>query len=143
VEIRSLWVKRWDADLIREQYGIPGCRVLLRLDKEIRRKGKLPSFETRYFVSSLDPVNVSASEFQEIIQGHWDVENCLHLLKDRDFSEDKHVASPDWGETWTVLTNMALSLTRLLRKGERTLREIWERCRLDPTGIAERLGFNL
>ena len=44
-------------------------------------------------------------------------------------------------ERWTVLTNMALSLTRLLRNGERTLREIWERCLDDPTDTAERLGF--
>jgi predicted transposase YbfD/YdcC len=116
--------------------------VLLRLDKEVRRKGKPPSFETRYFVSSLNPDKVSALEFQEIILGHWEVENCLHLLKDRDFSEDKHVVDPlGWGEAWTVLTNMALSLTRLLRKGERTLREIRERCSADPTATAERLGF--
>ena len=137
-----MWVKRWDADLIREQYEIPGCRALLRLDKEVRRKGKSPSFETRYFVSSLDPDKVSAAEFQEIILGHWEVENCLHMLKDRDFSEDKHVIDPlGWGKTWTVLTNMALLLTRLLRNGERTLREIWECCSADPTNTAERLGF--
>ena len=58
-----------------------------------------------------------------------------------DFSEDKHVCQPEWGEAWTVLTNMALSLTRLLRNGERTLREIWERRSADPTATAERLGF--
>jgi len=115
---------------------------LLRLDKEVRRKGEHLSFETHYYVSSLDPDKVSASEFQEIILGHWEVENCLHMLKDREFSEDKHVIDPSgWGETWTVLTNMALSLTRLLRNGERTLREIWERCSADPTDTAKRLGF--
>jgi predicted transposase YbfD/YdcC len=134
-------VKKWDADLIREQYGIPGCRALLRLDKEVRRWGKLPSYETRYFISSLDPDEVSAATFQEIILGHWEIENCLHMLKDRDFTEDKHVAGQDWGEKWTVLTSMALSLTRLLRKGERTLREIWERCAANPTKIAKKLGF--
>ena len=136
-----MWVKKWDADLIREQYGIPGCRALLRLDKEVRRKGERLSFDTRYFVSSLDPDKVSASEFQEIILGHWEVENCLHMLKDRDFSEDKHVCQTDLGEKWTVLTSMALSLTRLLRNGERTLREIWERCSADPTMTAQKIGF--
>jgi predicted transposase YbfD/YdcC len=114
---------------------------LLRLDKEVRRQGELPSFETRYFVSSLDPDKVSALEFQEIILSHWEVENCLHMLKDREFSEDKHVVRSGWGEAWAVLTNMALSLTRLLRNGERTLREIWQRCSADPTTTAEKLGF--
>jgi predicted transposase YbfD/YdcC len=137
-----LWIKKWDADLIREQYEIPGCRALLRLDKEVRRQGELLSFETRYFVSSLDPDKVSAAEFQAIILGHWEVENCLHMLKDRDFLEDKHVIDAmGWGKTWTVMTSMALSLTRLLRGGERTLREIWECCLADPTTTAEKLGF--
>jgi predicted transposase YbfD/YdcC len=134
-------VKRWDADFVREELGIPGCRALLRLDKEVRRAGELLSFETRYFVSSLDPVKVSASEFQEIIQGHWEVENCLHWQKDRYFEEDKHVLRHG-GDVWTVLTNMALSLTRLLRSNERTLREVAERCLADPTAVAERLGLN-
>ena len=135
-----MWVKKWGADLIREQYGIPGCRVLLRLDKEVRRGGELLSFESRYFVSSLDPSVVSPAEFQDSIQRHWEVENCLHLQKDRYFEEDKHVVH-GWGDVWTVLTNMALSLTRLLWQGERTLREVAERCQADPTAVAERLGF--
>jgi hypothetical protein len=114
---------------------------LLRLDKEVRCQGKPPSFETRYFISSLDPSKVTPSQFQDLILGHWEVENCLHLLKDRDFLEDKHVIDQEWGEKWTVLTNMALSLTRLLRKNERTLREIWEHCRVNPSKTAKIFGF--
>ena len=45
-----LWERGGDADLIREPFGIQNCRSLLRLDKEIRRPGELPSFETRYFI---------------------------------------------------------------------------------------------
>ena len=63
--------------------GILGCRSLIRLDKEVRRKGEESSFETRYFISCLDPDEVSAKEFQELILGHWEVENCLHGQKDR------------------------------------------------------------
>jgi len=135
-------VKKWDADLIREQYEIPGCRSLLRLDKEVRRKGQLLSFETRYFVSSLDPDEVSPATFQEIILRHWEVENCLHWQKDRNYEEDKH-SFQDGGDVWTVLTNIAVSLTGLLRRGERTLREVAERCLADPTATAERLGLKM
>jgi hypothetical protein len=81
-------VKKWDADLIREQFGIPGCRALIRFDKEVRHPRKPPSFE-----------------------------NCLHLAKDRHFEEDKHVVR-GWGKPWTVLTNVTVSLIRLLRTGE-------------------------
>ena len=126
---------------MREHLGIPGCRSLIRLDKEIRREGEEPSSETRYFVSSLDPDKVSAQEFQSIILGHWEVENCLHLQKDRYYDEDKHVCGSDWGEAWTVLTNMALSLGLLLWQGERTLKEIRERCQIDPLPTARKLGW--
>jgi hypothetical protein len=114
---------------------------LIRLDKEIRREGKEPSSETRYFVSSLDPDEVSAKEFQVLILGHWEVENCLHMVKDRDCGEDKHVCDSAWGKAWTILTNIALSLTRLIGQGERTLKEIRERCYIDPLPVARKLGW--
>ena len=140
MQIRRLWVKKWAADFVREELGIPGCLALLRLDKEVRREGHLLSCETRYFVSSLDPSEVPASRFQELILRHWEVENCLHWQKDRYFEEDKHVFLRG-GDVWSVLTNMAVSLTHLLRQGERTLREIAEGCSADPTTVAKRLGF--
>jgi predicted transposase YbfD/YdcC len=142
VEIRSLWVKKWAAEVVREQLDVPNCRSLIRLDKEVRRRGKAPSCETRYYMSSLDPDEVSASQFQDYILGHWEVENCLHLQKDRYFGEDKHVLQGDaLGKAWTVLTNMALSLAQLLRRGERTLKEVRERCCIDPLPAARKLGW--
>ncbi|GHT19595.1 hypothetical protein FACS1894189_8480 [Planctomycetales bacterium] len=126
-------MKKWAADLIREQFKIPGCRSLIRLDKEVRREGKLLSYETRYFISSLDPDVVSASECQGFVLHHWDVENGLHLQKDKYYGEDKHVFRRTvLAEVWTVLTNIGLSLARLYRKGERTLREVREQFLANP-----------
>ena len=129
------------AEYVREQLGVPGCRALIRVDKEIRRKGKAPVLSTRYYMSSLDPDEVAASEFQAYILGHWEVENCLHWQKDRYFDEDKHVVLRDWGEAWTVLTNMALSLGQMLWRGERTLKEVRERCYINPVPTARKLGW--
>ena len=134
-------MKKWAAEVAREQLGVPGCRSLIRVDKEIRRKGKTPILTTRYYMSSLDPDEVSASEFQGYILGHWEVENCLHLQKDRYFAEDKHVVLRDWGEAWTVVTNMALSLGQMLWQGERTLKEVRERCYINPVPTAKKLGW--
>ena len=67
---RRLWIRKWGAEVVREQLDVPNCRSLIRLDKEIRPKGKAPSVETRYFISSLDPDKVSAKEFQAYILGH-------------------------------------------------------------------------
>jgi hypothetical protein len=121
--------------------GVPNCRSLIRLDKEIRHPKKGRSFETRYYMSSLDPDKVSAQEFQAYILGHWEVENCLHLQKDREYEEDKHACGSDWGKAWTVLTNMAVSLTNLLHRGERTLREVRKKCFIDPLPTARKLGW--
>jgi hypothetical protein len=84
------------------------------------------------FQSSLDPDVVSAAEFRRLILGHWEVKNCLHLQKDKEYGEDKHVCGSDWGVVWTVLTNMAVSRVRLLRREERTLREVQEQCAAKP-----------
>jgi predicted transposase YbfD/YdcC len=96
----------------------------------------------RYFISSLDPDVVSAAQFQEYILRHWEVENCLHLAKDCEWDEDKHRFSrPGLGKVWTVLTNIAVSLVRLLRKDEKTLREVREKCLHDPRPTARKLGW--
>jgi len=135
-------VKKHAAEAVREQLGVPNCRSLIRLDKKRRRKGKPSTVETRYYLSSLDPDKVSAKEFQDLILRHWEVENCLHLQKDKEYGEDKHAVRPDgWGKTWTVLTNMAVSLVNLLHQGERTLREVREKCCADPRPAATKLGW--
>jgi len=122
-------------------FDMPGCRSVIRLDKEIRREGETPSIETRYYISSLDPDVVSAEQFQEYILGHWEIENCLHMIKDRDCGEDKHACSSDWGKKWSVLTSMALSLAQLFKCGERTLRAVRERCLINPAPFAKKLGY--
>jgi len=79
-------------------------------------------------------------EFQDYILRHWEVENCLHLAQASYFAEAKHVVR-GWGVTWTVLPNIVLSLARLLWQGERTLREVHEKCLADPRLVAKRIGL--
>jgi predicted transposase YbfD/YdcC len=130
------------AEVVRDMLGIPNCQALICLEKEVRHPQKGTSFETRFYMSSLDPDVVPASKFQDYILGHWEIENCLHGQKDKEYCEDKHVLGPDsWGEVWTVLTNMAVSLTNLLHRGERTLREVRQKCCLEPRKTARRLGW--
>ena len=75
-----------------------------------RKRLRLPTRISLSSESLKHPDEVSASEFQGYILGHWEVENCLHLQKDRYYDEDKHVVLRDWGEAWTVLTNMGTVL---------------------------------
>ena len=92
-------------------------------------------------MSSLDPDVVPASKFQEFILGHWGIENCLHGVKDRFYGEDKHACGDDWGKAWTILTSMAVSVAKLMKKNERTLKEIRERAALKPEETATKLGY--
>ena len=46
-----------------------------------------------------------------------------------------------WGQTRTVLTNIAVSLTRFLHQRERTLREVHEKYWANPKITAKMLGF--
>jgi predicted transposase YbfD/YdcC len=43
--------------------------------------------ESRFFITSLV---LSAVCLLRLIRGHWQVENCLHWMKDRGWEEDKH-----------------------------------------------------
>jgi hypothetical protein len=70
----------------------------------------LVSLESRYFVTSLDPDEVSPQQLMRWIRGHWQVENSLHYVKDRFWDEDRHwVRRPGLAERLATLTNAALT----------------------------------
>ena len=54
---------------------------------------------------------------------------------------DKHVCGDDWGVAFSILTNMTVALVNLLRKGERTLKEVRERCAAMSTETAIKLEY--
>ena len=50
-----MWVDVDNADYIRETLDLPGCRIALRIDREVRRSDdEVVSHDVRYFVASLD-----------------------------------------------------------------------------------------
>lgn len=106
-------------------------------------EGELLSRESRYFVSSLDPGSVTAEELQAYIRGHWQVENCLHFVKDRWWDEDRHYTKrPGLAEAFASLTNAALAVLRLIHPGDQPLRATAERVQWAPLSALARLGFS-
>ena len=100
------------------------------------------SCEQRYFVSSLKAASVSAERFLELPCGHWQVENRLHLVKDRWREEDKHALfRPGLGEIGLALTDLALSL--LGSWGERGVPVTCKAMSVAPApgGLLENCGF--
>ena len=115
----------------------------MRVDREVRSAdGALLLQESRYFVTSLDPGAVTPSELHSYIRGHWQVENCLHFIKDRWWDEDRHYTKrPGLAECFASLTNAALSVLRLIHPLGRPLRATAEAVQWCPLPVLRCLGF--
>jgi hypothetical protein len=119
------------------------CRIVLRVDREVRsRDGLVLSCDSRYFTTSLDPGSVTASWLQSYVRDHWQVENCLHFVKDRWWDEDRHYTKrPGLAECFAALTNAALSILRLIHSPGKPLRATAESIQWFPRSVLNRLGF--
>lgn len=95
--------------------------------------------ETRYFLTSLDPEQVSAAELLTAVRGHWQIENSLFFLKDRWWDEDRHwTRRPGVAEWLTQLTSAATTVLRALGPPQLPIR-----ARADYIAWNPRLGFPL
>lgn len=134
MEVRRLWVDLDDADWIRETLNLSGCRIALRIDREVRtRKGDVVSCDVRYFVSSLCPERTTAKTLLRHARGHWQVENGLHFVKDRWWDEDRHATRrPGLSAAMAALTTLAVSIHRLRSDPKRPLRASADRIAWTP-----------
>jgi predicted transposase YbfD/YdcC len=132
-----------DSEYVCERLNFPHCQIVIRADREVRSAhGEILSNESRYFVTSIDPASVTASELQSYIRGHWQVENCLHFVKDRWWDEDRHYTKrPGLAEVFASLTNAALSVLRLIRAAGQPLRATAEATQWSPLRVLLSLGF--
>jgi hypothetical protein len=65
----------------------------------------------------LDPEKVTPKQLLQHVRHHWQVENCLHFIKDRWWDEDRHLQQrPGLAERWAALTNVALTRLELAVK---------------------------
>jgi len=128
---------------VRERLKIPNCQIVLRADREVHSAdGCAILAETRYFITSLDPSTVTVAELHGYIRGHWQVENCLHFVKDRWWDEDRHhTRRPGLAEAFASLTNAALSVLRLIHQPNKPLRATAERVQWAPAAALPKLGF--
>jgi predicted transposase YbfD/YdcC len=73
-----------------------------------REVGERVSREVRYYLSSLE---VNAAQMQEIIRGHWAIENSCHWLLDVVFREDDcRVRAGNAAQNLALVRKLALSM---------------------------------
>ena len=80
------------------------------------------SCEKRYCVSLLDAKDVSPERFLTLASGHWQVENCLHLVKDQWWDEDRHWTSrPGLAAVFVSLTNAVIFSAAIVARSRKNL----------------------
>lgn len=142
--MHRLWYNLSDAEWLRDSLGLHGCQIAICLDHLHRsiETGEILFSERRYYIMSLDPSHVSAFDLMRLIRSHWQVENCLHFVKDRWWEEDRHwTKRPGLAAVFAALTNAAISVLRLLPDSESVLRARTEKIQWNPSSALKLLGF--
>lgn len=103
---------------------MPGCQIALRVDREVRTsEGVVLSHDIRYFVTSLNPDQVTAGELLRHVRNHWRLENGLHFLKDRWWDEDRHhTRRPGLSACLAAINSAAITIHRLRSNPDLPLR---------------------
>jgi predicted transposase YbfD/YdcC len=141
VEVRKIWCDIDHADYVRKRLHVLGCQILIRVDREVfLSDGTRESHESRYFISSLDSGEVTPMEVLRFIRNHWEVENCLHWVKDRYLDDDRHYLRRG-RQVFAKLSNMALALAKLMQQSVEALVEVTENAHYAPKKILKKLGF--
>jgi predicted transposase YbfD/YdcC len=109
-ETRSLKVLALDEGLRPE---LLNARQALRIRRWRRPKDKPASIKTACYLTNLPPIAATPADLAERIQGHWAIENRLHLIRDVAFDEDRHRArTGNAPQNFAILRNTAITLHR-------------------------------
>jgi predicted transposase YbfD/YdcC len=140
---RRLWLSLDDADYIRDQLAFPGCRIALRVDRDVLdHAGTVVLHDTRYFVASLAPEQVSALRLLQYVRDHWQVENSHFFLKDRWWDEDRHhTRRPGLAECLAMLNSAAVTVLRCCYPDDQPLRARADYIAWQPALGLELLGL--
>ncbi len=100
--------------------ALPGRQQAFRITRQrtvIRSGTTTPhttSTEYAYGLTSLSPERAGPSEILALNRGHWEIENCLHHVRDVSFDEDRsRVRVGAEPRNLACLSNVAISIVRL------------------------------
>lgn len=115
----------------------------MRVDREVTAAdGEVLLHDTRYFLTSLDPQQVTAAQLLQYVRDHWQIENSLFFLKDRWWDEDRHYTSrPGLAECLSTLNELAASVLRVCYPADQPVRARADRINWNPRLGLELLGL--
>lgn len=104
IEKRTCYVLK-DLQFLDDLQGWTGVKSVVMIEAQREKNGK-QTFETRYYLSSLDE---NAIEFNRLVRSHWSIENQLHWQLDVSFREDQSRTRKDHApENMATLRKTAL-----------------------------------
>lgn len=108
----------------------PFARSFVAVRATVVRKGKLPTAETRYFVSSMAQGERTPEQWIRLIRGHWGgVENRNHWRRDACWWEDKtRSRKPNIVGALALLRNALLALVERMLETHGSLPAFTEAC---------------
>jgi hypothetical protein len=109
VEQRRLWV----SDLLVGYSDWPSLAQVCRLERVVTRQGRTTR-ALAYALTSLPPQRASPHRLLRYWRGHWEIENCLHWVRDVVFDEDRcRVRTRSAPQVLASLRNLTISLLHL------------------------------
>ena len=98
-------------ELLDETHAYKNCQTVLKIESTREyNKGTIlqKETETRYYISDLDK---NSEEFNNLVRGHWGIENNLHCALDVVFKEDDcRVLKGNAPENFNTLRKIALQI---------------------------------
>lgn len=101
--------------MINDYVNFPHVGQVFRIERSRSNvKTGASSVEVAYGVTSLTPERADAKTLLELSRGHWEIENCLHWVRDVVFDEDRsQVRTGSGPRVLASLRNTAISLLHL------------------------------
>lgn len=108
-----------------EQVGFPGARLIARLRRRVRRKGKKTT-ETVYLISSLTLEQLNALGWIKLKRGYWIIESRLHHALDVSLDEDRsRVRHPNAALVLGMFRRLVVSVAQAAIKKVQTKKTRW------------------
>ena len=116
-----------------------GLKQAFELTRE-RIIGGKRTIEITYGITSLSEAQANAADLLKIVRDHWQIENCLHYVRDVTLREDAcRVRS---GTAPQVLAALRNSIVHLLpKKAKKFIPETIERLQIDPGEALKLIGI--
>ena len=105
--------------------GFPGARLIARLKRRVRRKGK-KSTETVYLISSLTLEQLDALGWIKLKRGYWVIESRLHHALDVSLDEDRsRVRHPNAALVLGMFRRLVVSVAQAAIQQAQTKKTRW------------------